>query len=127
MIDVERISQSFGIFGAVRRFAESGLGILQNRLELLAVEFKEEKSRLIAVAAWAGAMVLLGFLSLVAIMFTLTLIFWEQRIAVMGGFCGLFVIGTLVAFFLMRSKLKTPPFAESITQLKKDREWLQQK
>lgn len=127
MIDIERISQSFGIFGAVRRFAETGLGIVQNRMELLAVELREEKSRLISVAVWAGAMVLLGFLSLVAIMFTLTLIFWEQRIAVMGGFCGFFVVGTLVAFFLMKSKLKTPPFSETISQLKKDREWLQRK
>ena len=127
MIDLERVTQSFNILGTVRRLGETALSVVQNRLELLAVELREEKTRLVSMAVWAGAMVLLGFLSLVAVMFTLTLVFWEQRIAVMGGFCGFFVIATLVAFFMLRSKFKAPPFAETISQLKKDREWLSRK
>ena len=127
MIDLERATQSFNILGSLRRMAETGLAVVQNRLELLAVELREEKTRLVSIAVWSGAMVLLGFLALVAIMFTLTLVFWEQRIAVMAGFCGFFIVATLVSFFMLRSKFKAPPFAETISQLKKDREWLSRK
>jgi uncharacterized membrane protein YqjE len=127
MIDIERAANSFGIFGSIRRLGGTAVAVLQNRLELMAIELKEEKGRAMSMAIWGASLIFLGFMTIVALMFTLTFLFWEQRIAVMGGFCGLFLVGALTAFFMLKSKLKTPPFAETIAQLRKDRDWLQGK
>lgn len=127
-IERERVSEnSFGLFGSVRRLGATAAGILQNRLELITLELKEEKARAISLGISAAAAIFMGFMTIVALMFTLTFLFWDQRVAVMGGFCGFFLVGALVSFFMLKSKLKTPPFAETVAQLKKDREWLQGK
>ncbi len=127
MFDIEQATQSFGIFGSIRRVGENALAILQNRLELIAIEFKEEKGRIVSLGIWAAALIFMAFMAVVALMFTLTCIFWEQRVAVMGGFCAFFFVGAIGSLFALKSKIKTPPFSETITQLKKDREWLSRK
>jgi uncharacterized membrane protein YqjE len=128
MIETEQThANGVGIFGTVRRLGSTAVAILQNRLELLALELKEEKGRVTSLIAWGAALVFLVFLGFVALMFTLSFIFWEQRVAVMGGFCGFFFVGAIGTFLILKGKLKTPPFAETITQLKKDREWLQRR
>ncbi|MBA4150227.1 MAG: phage holin family protein [Verrucomicrobia bacterium] len=127
MFNLERTTQSFGLFGSVRRLGENALAILQNRLELMAIEFKEEKSRVASLGIWAAALMFLGFMAVVALMLTLTFIFWEQRVAVMGGFCAFFFVGAIGSFFILRTKIKAPPFSETMAQLKKDREWLGRK
>jgi len=127
MIDLERVANSFGIFGTLRRLGGTTVAILQNRLELMAIELKEEKSRAISMAIWGAVLIFLAFMTIIAAMITVTFLFWEQRVAVMGGFAGFFLVGALVAFFVLKGKAKTPPFAETIAQLKKDREWIQGK
>ena len=127
MFDLERTTQSFGLFGSVKRLSENALAILQNRLELLIIEFKEEKSRVISLGVWAAALIFLAFLGIVALMLTLTFVFWEQRVAVMAGFCAFFFVGAVGSLIALKSKIKTPPFSETVSQLKKDREWLSRK
>ena len=127
MFDIERTTQSFGLFGSVKRLGENALAILQNRLELIAIEFKEEKGRVVSLGIWAAALIFLGFMAIVALMLTLTFIFWEQRVAVMAGFCAFFFVGAIGSLFILKSKIKTPPFSETMAQLKKDREWLSRK
>jgi uncharacterized membrane protein YqjE len=128
MIDLERETSSgnsFGLFGSFRRLGATAVGILQNRLELITIELKEEKSRAVSLGIAAAVAIFLGFMTVVSLMLTVTFIYWDQRVAVMGGFCGVFLVGALISFFLLKSKLKTPPFAETVAQLKKDRQWLQ--
>ena len=125
MIEIERITTSFGLFSSLRRLGGTAMSILQNRLELITIELKEEKQRAVSLAIWAASLIFLGFMAIVSLMFTLTFLFWEQRLAVLGGFCGFFIVGAIVAFAMMKKKLKTPPFAETVAQLKKEREWLQ--
>jgi len=124
MFRFETANESAGLLGSVRRLGENALAIVQNRLELLIIEFREEKSRVISLGVWAGAMLFLSFLAIVALMLTLTFIFWEQRVAVMAGFCAFFFVGAIGSLLALKSKIKTPPFSETVSQLKKDREWL---
>ncbi len=120
----EREVYSPGIVGSIRRLAATGLGIVQNRLELIAVEFREEKSRVVGLLVWGGALVFLAFQALTAIMLTLVVLYRDQATYIFGGFAAFYLIGAIVAFALLRSKLKAPPFGETINQLKKDRHWL---
>src|SRR5436190_3909560 len=120
----ERETYAPGIIGSVRRLAETGLAIVQNRLELIAVEFREEKGRVVGLLVWGGACVFMAFLAFTAIMLTLAVLFRDQMLYVFGGFAAFFLIGTIASLILLRSKLKAPPFGETISQLKKDRRWL---
>src|SRR5207244_3802907 len=77
---------SAGLFGSLRRFVDTGLGAARNRLELLSIEVREEKSRLIELLIWASAAIFLGMMALTFITFTIVIMFWESaRIAALIG------------------------------------------
>jgi uncharacterized membrane protein YqjE len=118
---------SAGLLGSLRRFVDTGLGAARNRLELLSVEVREEKSRLIEVLIWASAAIFLGMMALTFISFTIVILFWESaRLAALIGI-SLFYLATAIAAFLgVKSRLtKGPmPFAESLSELDKDKEWV---
>jgi uncharacterized membrane protein YqjE len=115
-----------GIFGSVRRVLDTVLAILQNRLELMMIELNEEKSRLISVVIWAAALLFLAFMGIVALMLTVVMLLWDHALIVLGSFTGVFLLGALVSFLMIKKKIKgSIPFSETIAQLKKDRAWLQ--
>ena len=124
--DTETDRAPGGILGSLRRLLETSLAIVHTRLELVAVEFQEEKSRLAAIFIWAAILVFFGIMSVVALMVMTIFLFWENRLAVAIGFSVFFVAGATAAYFALRTKLKKPPipFAETIDQLRKDRQWL---
>ncbi|MDQ6630220.1 MAG: phage holin family protein [Verrucomicrobiota bacterium] len=115
---------STGMFGSLRRLLETSVAIVQNRVELVAVELREEKSRAIGIIIWAAVLIFTSFMALVAIMLTLVFLFREQAVYILGGFSLLYLIGAVTAFLMLKAKTKTPPFSETIVQLKKDRAWL---
>jgi uncharacterized membrane protein YqjE len=49
----------------------------------------------------------------------------ELRIYAFAGFAVLYFIGAVVAFFNVKALLKHEPFAESISQVRKDSVWLE--
>lgn len=115
-----------GLMGSLRRVSDSAMSILKNRGELAALELKEEKSRLISSAIWAGIFIFSSVMAVISIFCTLLFYFWDQKLSVAIGFAAFCLVGALTAFFLLKRRLKTPmPFAESIAQFKKDRAWLQ--
>ena len=114
-----------GLFSSLRRVCDTGISIAKNRLELASLELKEEKARLTSAAVWGGVFVVSTLMAIIAIACTLLFLFWEQKQFVALGFLGFCVMGALIAFLLVRGKVKGPkPFAETIAQLKKDRGWL---
>lgn len=114
-----------GLMGSVRRACDTGASIVRNRVELLTLELKEEKSRVVSAAVWGAVFVVSSFMALIAMTGTLLILFWEQRLYVAIGLLALCVIGAVTAFFLIKGGVKEPkPFAETIAQLKKDRAWL---
>jgi uncharacterized membrane protein YqjE len=123
------IREATGIVGDVKGLAATGLRAVRTRLELLAIELKEEKAwalRFLVVAV--AALYLLTFGILLAI-FALAL--WaseENRPAILAGFAGVFLAAGVggVAYIIAQSKKRHPVFLETIAILKGDEKALQQ-
>jgi uncharacterized membrane protein YqjE len=123
------IREATSIVGDVKGLAATGLRAVRTRLELLAIELKEEKAwavRFLVVAV--AALYLLTFGILLAI-FALAL--WaseENRPAILGGFALAFLVAGAggVAYIVAQSKKRHPIFQETIAVLKGDEKALQQ-
>ena len=118
----QRTGQNTGLYAAVRNISATLLATGRTRLELLGNEFEEEKLRAIRLLLLAEAMVFclgIGILLLVALF---TIMFWDNRIAIIGGFAGLFlVLGGIFLNALMRaSQRQEKPFASSLAELEED-------
>jgi len=108
-----------------RRTAGTIVGALENRAELFMVEFQEENERLLKTVILGVGAVFLAMIALLLI--TGTIIFLvpeEYRVYVAGGFSVLYLGGTVAAILTAKKLIKTPPFAESLKQIKKDSELL---
>jgi len=116
-----------GFFASVRKLLDTGLATLQNRVELLAVEFQEEKDHAVELLMWVVALLFFGILTVVVLTATIILIFpQELRVYAAGGLTLLYLLGAIWAFLGLRTRLKNRPipFSASIEEIKKDREWL---
>ncbi len=115
-----------GITTLLGRLASTGVGAVQNRLELLGAEWQEERVRLTELLFWTVGMLFLGIMG--ALLLTATIIFLfpsDSRIYVAGGFAALYFIGAVVAWVGIRSRLRREPFTGSIEETRKDRVWLE--
>ncbi|HKQ30918.1 MAG TPA: phage holin family protein [Burkholderiales bacterium] len=118
-----------GIVEAAKRFASSLLEQVQTRLELLTVEWAEEKSRLSVLLIALGLALFFVWMAIAFASLLAIALFWdtEQRIPVMTGIVGFYVLGAIVAGSIARSKmkLKSSLFAASAAELRKDRDLLE--
>ena len=62
-----------GWTAATRRLTSNAVGAVQNRMELFALELREEKNQAVGVLIWVSAAVLCGLMGLVAITATVIL------------------------------------------------------
>lgn len=116
-----------GIFESARKLGRTGVAVLQNRLELFAVELEEQKVRLVRVLVLAGAAIFLGNTALLAVSATIVVAAGKQaRLGVLIGLSIVYAGAALWAVLALRKELRSapPPFEESVTELKKDSEWL---
>jgi uncharacterized membrane protein YqjE len=114
-----------GFIAQFRKIGRTALGALQNRGELLAVELQEENARITEILVWAIATAMLAMAGVLLLTVTIILLFPAVlRIYAFGGFTALYLIGALVALFNVKALLKHEPFAESISQVRKDSLWL---
>ena len=110
---------------AGRRFLDTLLGILQNRIELIGIELKEEKSRLITVLVWGIAGVFMAVVTVIMLTLTIVSLFPDNLPMALGCCTAFYLIATLAAFMIAKKRITNPtPFSETVTQLKKDRAWL---
>jgi len=115
-----------GFIAQLRKIGRTALGALQNRGELLAVEWQEQHARLTEILVWAFATAILAMAGLLLLTVTIILLFpVELRIYAFAGFAALYLIGAIAASFNVRSLLKHQPFTESISQVRKDSVWLE--
>ena len=117
-----------GLFSSLRSLAGSGIGLLRTRLELLSVEVREEKVRLLSLLIYgATAFVLLSFGLLFLAVFVTVLLWESHRLLALGAFAAVFVGGGLAAFVAMLAIARTPStlFAASLAELARDRAALQ--
>lgn len=115
-----------GLGTLLARLAHTGYGLVQNRFELLAVEWQEERARMAELLVWACGCLFLAMIGLLLLTVTIIFLFPEDlRIYAAAGFTVLYLAGAAVAWFVVRSLLRSRPFAESIDQARKDRAWLE--
>lgn len=123
------VREATGIVGDVKALASTGLRAVRTRLELLAIEVKEEKAwvlRFLVVAI--ATLYLLSFGLLLAVF---ALVAWaseENRPAILASFAAAFLaVGAAgVAYIMTASKGRAPVFQETIAVLKGDEQALAQ-
>ena len=116
-----------GLFALARRAADILLGVLTNRLELVSVELQEEKLRIVDVLVWAGLLLFFSFMGMVLLTATVILLLEDTaRQAALIFFTLLYFGGAALALFRIKGRLREGPrpFADTLSELKKDREWL---
>jgi uncharacterized membrane protein YqjE len=113
-------------FSRLRRILNSLIAALENRVQLFGLEFREEKLR-VAEAVLLGAIAFFfAQLGLLLLTLALAFLFRENAVWVLA-LCGvLYGAIALACGALLRSRLRNrpPPFSGTVTELKKDREWL---
>jgi len=119
-----------GWTSATRRLASNAVGVVQNRVELFALELREEKNQAVGVLIWVCTAVLCGLMALVAITATVILFVPEdKRGYAAGGFAAVYLGLAVFAYLRARARMKheAPPFSATIDEFRKDQEWLQRK
>jgi uncharacterized membrane protein YqjE len=116
--------------GAVRSLGTTLLRLLHTRLELFAIELKEEKTRLVSLLVWTGAV--LFFCIMTAVCSTAAAVLFcppGARAYVLAGFCAGYAGMALGFGWKLRRELRqgSPPLASTVDELKKDVEWLRSK
>jgi uncharacterized membrane protein YqjE len=113
--------QAPGISTLLGRIGHTLLGSLQNRGELLVVEWQEEKSRLLAVILWAVGGLCAAVIGLVLATGLIIFLFpADSRMYVAGGFALLYLGVGVGSYFALKSRLSQEPFSETIRQVRKD-------
>jgi len=116
-----------GVLESLRKIGDSGVALLQNRLELFGLELQEQKERLVRVLLLAVGVLFLG--NMAALVVTVTIVVLagpEARKPILIVLSLLYVLATIAAFFALRKELRegSPPLSDTVSELKKDRDWL---
>ena len=112
-----------GILTSLRRIVQGGLTLVENRVELFAVELREEKCRLVEAIILALASVIFGMMSLIFFTLLIVTLFWNNgRVAVLLTVSLLYLLGTFLAGYRLRGRLKkSRPFSGTLGEIEKDR------
>ena len=116
-----------GLFASFRRLTDTLVGTVHNRIELLGLELQEEKYWLIATLLWAGASIFLGILAIVSVSITIVWLCPEAaRPYALVGLSVLFLVLAAGAITGLRKVLKEKPepLSGTLTELKKDIQWI---
>jgi uncharacterized membrane protein YqjE len=115
------------LLASLRRAGGTLLALVETRIELIVVEFEEERARL-------GVLLLIGALAFVCLALGIALVtlfiivlFWDTyRLEAIGGLAVLSLLAGGLLFRAMRTKAREQPrlFAASIAELRRDREEL---
>jgi uncharacterized membrane protein YqjE len=116
-----------GILESLRKLRRTGVAALHNRLQLFLVELEEQKLRLLKILVLAGAAIFLGNCALMVVSATIVVLVGEHaRPAVLVVLSLVYIVAAVWAFVALRKELRSapPPFQDSMSELKKDAEWL---
>src|ERR1700693_993514 len=90
---------SRGMLESLRRLCDSGIALLQTRVELFAVELQEQKARLVRVLVLAAVAAFLGGMAVALVTVTIVILAGETaRVPVLVGL-SLVYVGAAVAAF----------------------------
>ncbi len=115
-----------GLRGSLARLAASGLALLRTRAELAALEFDESRDRakrrllLLAVAVLALALAWIACCALFVVFF------WDahRHAALLAVAILHLIVGVGALWRLKSTEGADPPFAATLAELERDRQWL---
>jgi uncharacterized membrane protein YqjE len=119
-----------GLGGSLRRFGDSLMGLLETRVEILSLEWAEERRTLSRVLLVVFALAVCLQLAIVmGLVFLMLAINEEQRLAVLGIATLALLLAVVIGGLWLRRWLKSRPpmFAVTMTEIRKDREWIRGK
>jgi uncharacterized membrane protein YqjE len=123
----EEQSPAGGPMDGARDALKSFWSLLESRLELAAVEFQEQRNRLLVQFAWLAGGAVLGLMALFAGTFLLIALTWETaaRNWVIAGLALAYSGGATWCLVRLKRMIAAspPPFASTIEEFRKDREW----
>jgi len=123
------IREATNIVGDIRGIASTGVRAVRTRLELIAIELKEEKAWLVRFVIVAIAALYLVTFGLLLAIFALALYASEEnRPAIVAVCAGIFLLAGIAggAYIFTQSKKRHPIFDETIKVLKGDEKGLQE-
>lgn len=117
------------MMAAIRDLALTSIKVVEERLRLLATEMQEEKWRAVEAVLWLAVALGLGILALLVASLAVVLTVWpdpQARILALVGLALLYGLGAFGAFLRMRKRVlgEGMPFAETVAEFQRDREWL---
>jgi uncharacterized membrane protein YqjE len=114
-----------GLLASIRKLLHSVLTVMQNRVELLAVEVQEEEHRLIQSLILAGAALFLGMVGFALLLGVVIFLLPENwRLGAAAALGVLCLLAAVVIAVQLKKRLQQNPFENSIEQLRKDWECL---
>ncbi len=112
---------------SLKKLGGAFVGLLQGHLELLGIEFQEEKARTVRLFLLAGVSLILGLLVLIGLSAALVIVFWDShRITAILVLCAIYAVGMAICIgrALKLAKACASPFQATIEELTRDRERL---
>ena len=109
---------------SIRSALRTLLAFAETRARLAANELEEQVLRLLEVAVWAAAALLLFAIALVFVAFFFVLMFWDtHRLLAAGLVAAAFVAGGAVSVLMARAGLAARPrfLAATLAEIEKDR------
>ena len=118
-----------GLFASLKRLLKTILAIAENRLELLLVEFQEERWRFFEALLLAGIVFILALMTLMVATVTIVVICVNNHQIGLVVVLGLiYLLATIGCYWRLRSRLKSwAPFAATLAEIKKDKACLDEK
>lgn len=123
------IREATSIIGDLKGLAGTGVRAVRTRLELMAIELKEEKAWLVrSLVISVAALYLLTFGLLLAVAALVLFASEANRPAILGICAAIFLVGGAgaAAYVYSLSKQRHPIFAETVAVLKGDEQGLNQ-
>ena len=123
-------SRPTGLWASASRLLHTLIQLIETRMELFAIEWQEQKIRLVEILIWTSVAVFLGGLSLVMVTITVLFAFWEDpkaRLIAMVVMTVLYAGAAVYAGLRLNCILRklSIPFSDTLSQIKKDRTWLE--
>jgi uncharacterized membrane protein YqjE len=117
-----------GVFTTLRRVAATVAAIVDNRLELLLVELKEERVHAVNAVLLVAVVVALGAFTLAMTACALSIVVWHAfGVEGLWALSGVGLLGTLLAYWRLRTRLRNwPLLPETLAQLRKDGDCLRE-
>ena len=106
-----------------RRMLAIMVGMVRTRLNLLAVELMQERSRISFLVVLIALVLMFASMALLTLSLLVVVAFWEEnRLLAIGSLLAFHVLATIVALlvFWQKAKVGTTLFASTLSELSRD-------